>query len=164
MSNGFLFKINKLFVHIEIVHMPMRVILIKFIRLKLFHSPEIANYLTSDFRDLDLILYPRICSAVLMPVESLSSMFEWQQKGLIHYNSFNITRYHFITLWIWIILKIYILVCERKVGSFFQEQKIEPEFGNNCMFSEPSHSLSWNKLKFIFVCFWKQRVNHSYFL
>lgn len=61
--------------------------------------------------------------------------------GSYNYNSYNITSCHFITQWISIILKKYILICKKRVVSLFQEQKkkkIEPEFGNNYMFSELS--------------------------
>lgn len=75
-NDGFLVKINKLFVHIEIVHRPVRVILIKFIKLKLLHNPEVTNFLTGDFGDLGLIYYLQICSAELISVKYLSSMPE----------------------------------------------------------------------------------------
>lgn len=43
--------------------------------------------------------------------------------GSYNYNSYNITSCHFITQWISIILKKYILICKKRVVSLFQEQK-----------------------------------------
>ena len=44
MIDGLLVKMGKALVHIEIIHVPVKVVIIKFVMLRLFQNPEITRF------------------------------------------------------------------------------------------------------------------------
>ena len=65
MIDGLLVKMGKAFVHIEIIHVPVKVVLIKFFMLRLFQNPEITifffnSYWRIKFSSVQLLSHVRL--------------------------------------------------------------------------------------------------------
>ena len=73
MIDGLLVKMGKAFVHIEIIHVPVKVVLIKFFMLRLFQNPEITRFFFNSFWRIKFSSVQFSCSVMsdsLQPHES----------------------------------------------------------------------------------------------